>query len=1415
MEKKLLKPDYLFEVSWEVCNKVGGIHTVISTKAQSIEDELKDNYILIGPDVIRDTDHNPEFIEDTNLFKAWKKKTEEEGISIRIGRWNIPCQPIAIIVNFSGLINKKDEIFKQFWELYKLDSISGQWDYIEPALFGYAAGRVIESFTKFYLSIRHRIVAQFHEWMTGSGLLYLKKQAPQVGTVFTTHATVLGRCIAGNNLPLYTNMQKYNPQNKSHEFNVTSKQSIESIAAQEADCFTTVSEITANECINFLGKNVDLITPNGFEKNFVPQPDEYKLRRVEARVKFFEVTEAMLATNIKKDSMIVGIGGRYEFKNKGIDVFIEALGQLNKVKNLQKDVLAFILIPAGHHGPRKDVFQNLIDKNKDFESYIKLDNKYITHYLNDPEQDPILNKIGEVGLSNSETDKVKVFYVPCYLNGADGIFNKSYYDMLLGMDISVFPSYYEPWGYTPLESLAFKVPTVTTTLAGFGQWVNTHCQNNKGAITVIPRDDHNDEQVVTEIVKKLVQVNGLNLAEHDSLMCNAEEISNIALWSNFVIYYHQAFNNALMVAGKRTNQVMDTERNEVLPSIEKKEKNDIANWTRIIVHKNLPENLKALDELSRNLWWCWNTEAKELFKSIDKELWEKCEKNPILLLEQLSFQHIQKLEKDENFVEHVHSVYLKFTSYMMKKFERKSPKIAYFSMEYGLHSSLKIYSGGLGILAGDYLKETSDQNVDIVGIGLLYKYGYFHQNLSASGQQVAVYDQQNFAQTPASPVRNENGKWLTISIALPGRQVNARIWKVEIGRTDLYLLDTDYEDNQPQDRSITHHLYGGDLENRFKQEMLLGVGGVRLLAELNITPEIFHLNEGHAAFAGLERLRMYIYRNNLSYNESLEAVRATSLYTTHTPVPAGHDAFPESLVRTYMSHYPGRLKISWSQFMDLGRMHHGDSLEKFSMSHLAINLSQEVNGVSWLHGEVSRKMFVGMWPGYFPNETHVSFVTNGVHFPTWAAKSWKELLEKGSNSDSLGFSQPNWQILKDTPDEVVWEIRNLLRSKLIRLINKRFNNPNLTNFETPRQVIEIKETLNDKKLTIGFARRFATYKRAYLLFKDLNRLNEIVNNPERPVQFLFAGKAHPNDKAGQDLIKQIVEISEQPQFLGKIIFLQNYDMELARHMVQGVDVWLNTPTRPLEASGTSGQKAVMNGVLHFSVLDGWWVEGYRENAGWMLAQENTYENNNFQDELDSELIYTTIENEIVPAFYERNEYGTPEKWVSFVKKSMIQVASNFTTTRMISDYQKRFYDKLYLRSSKILDNDFQIIKELAAWKRRVERNWDNMEIIQVKQFNVAREKIVIGKEYDAEITIDLGSLSPNEIGVEMVATDINKKDNEIKLYEFSLVSVDGPRAHYAMKMTPIEPGVFDCGIRIYPKNQWLPHRMDFCLVRWA
>lgn len=1407
-------PDYLFETSWEVCNKVGGIHTVISTKALTLVEMLKSNYILIGPDVWRDTNQNPEFQEDSQLFKSWRSRAAEEGLGLKIGRWNISGNPIVIIVDFMTFVPQKDNIFKKFWELYKLDSLSGQWDYIEPALFGYAAGKVIESFTRYHVGIREKVVAQFHEWMTGTGILYLRHYMPQVATAFTTHATAVGRSIAGNLLPLYSKLSQYNGDVVASEFNVSSKQSLEKLSAKVADVFTTVSEITSKECAQFLEKPVDLVTPNGFEDSFVPKGEEFNRWRESARQKLIEAAGALTNQKYTDQSLLIGISGRYEFKNKGIDLFIESLGQINRNENLERNILAFIFIPANHYGPRKDLL-NILNHTETS----NIGGRVLTHNLHDVDYDPIIKRIKEVGLTNEPDQKVKVFFVPCYLNGNDGIFNIPYYQVLTGLDLGIFPSYYEPWGYTPLESVAFGVPTITTSLAGFGLWVRHEVGFSKEAITVIDRNDDNDASVVNQIAMRVLEFSKIS-PEHALYLKNkATELSQLALWKNFVSYYLSAYEKAILKVKERSVQVTEKEIVEQIPHVEKYQMVSQPKWKRLLVQKNIPERLAPLEELSTNLWWCWNYEAEELFESIDPTVWLESEKNPIVFLEMISYNRLLKLESDKQFLDRLNTVYTAFKKYMAQKEKRGDPKIAYFSMEFGLHSSLKIYSGGLGILAGDYIKEASDNNVNLVGISLLYRYGYFKQVISINGDQMALSEPQHFSKTPTIPLRDENGNWKTISIVLPGRTLNARIWKVDVGRVELYLLDTDFEDNSPQDRSITHHLYGGDWENRFKQELLLGIGGIRALDALGIDADVFHCNEGHAAFIGLERLHHYISQKNLTFPEALEIVRSSTLFTTHTPVPAGHDAFEENMVRMYMSHYPDRLNIDWAQFMGLGKVNAHDPNERFSMSILAASLSQDLNGVSRLHGKVSKEIFGHMWPGYITEELYIDYVTNGVHYPTWTAKEWRQLYESKFGDDFVNnqLKKDRWEKIYDVPDKEIWKIRNNQRRKLIDYIKERMQETSTKRYENPKHIVEVADKLNKYTLTIGFARRFATYKRAHLLFKDLDRLSRILNNPGMPVQFLFAGKAHPADKAGQDLIKMIVEISRRPEFIGKILFLQNYDMELARHLVQGVDVWLNTPTRPLEASGTSGEKAVMNGVLHFSVLDGWWAEGYYPDAGWALPEENTYDNKDFQDELDAEMIYSLLENEIAPLFYFRDDDDIPTGWIKYIKNSIAKVASNYTTTRMLRDYQVNHYDKLYSRAKRMKENDFELAKELSAWKKKVFRSWESIEVISVKSPDISKESIVIGKEYLGEVILDLNELSPDDIGVEIVIAEMINDEKQIKLtykQEFKLVDLKGRIATYQVDIVPTKTGAYDFGIRLFPKNKELPHRQDFNFLKW-
>ena len=736
-------------------------------------------------------------------------------------------------------------------------------------------------------------------------------------------------------------------------------------------------------------------------------------------------------------------------------------------------------------------------------------------------------------------------------------------------------------------------------------------------------------------------------------------------------------------------------------------------------------------------------------------------------------------------------------------------------MEFGLNQVLKIYSGGLGMLAGDYLKEASDSNVDLCAVGFLYRYGYFRQSLSMDGQQIAKYDAQIFNSLPIERVLDADGNQMVIDVPYTNYMVHALVWQVNVGRIKLYLLDTDNDMNSEFDRPITHALYGGDWENRIKQEILLGIGGILTLKKLGIKKDIYHCNEGHAALCNLQRLCDYV-EQGLTFNQAMELVRASSLYTVHTPVPAGHDYFDEALFNKYMSGYPEKLGISWDEFIGMGRTNPDDHSERFCMSTFACNTSQEINGVSRLHGWVSQKMFAPLWKGYFPEENHVGYVTNGVHLPTWTATEWRKVYAANFD-DNFMSDQSNeniWHAIYNVPDEEIWNTRMALKNKLIKYIRDKFTQQWLRNQGDPAKVVSILEKINPNALMIGFCRRFATYKRAHLLFTDLERLEKIVNNPDRPVLFFFSGKAHPADGAGQGLIKRIFEISQMPQFLGKIIFLEDYDMELARRLVSGVDIWMNTPTRPLEASGTSGEKAEMNGVVNLSVLDGWWVEGYRKGAGWALPEKRTYQNQEYQDKLDAATIYSLLENEITPLFFNKTKGKTySADWVKVVKNSIATIAPHYTMKRQLDDYYSKFYDKQAERSAKLHANDNRLAKEIALWKETVAERWDSINVID-SNFD-ALNNAVTGKVTTLTFTIDEQGLQ-DAVGLELVVLNNTPVDdvNIHKVLPFKLVKTEGNLYTFQLDFDASDAGAFKCAVRMYPKNSLLPHRQDFAYVKW-
>ncbi len=840
-------------------------------------------------------------------------------------------------------------------------------------------------------------------------------------------------------------------------------------------------------------------------------------------------------------------------------------------------------------------------------------------------------------------------------------------------------------------------------------------------------------------------------------------------------------------------------------------------WRDVTVNANLPEALKPLEPISKNLWWVWNSIAKNLFRDLDPDLWRSTGENPVMLLQRLSSARLQEIIKDEDIMARIKQADKEFKEYMAVPMRDDIPSVAYFSMEYGLCNALKIYSGGLGVLAGDYIKEASDSRVPMTAVGFLYRYGYFTQSLSVDGQQIANYEPQNFNLLPIEQVTNEDGSPMILEVPYPGRIIYSHIWRVNVGRMSLYLMDTDFDMNSEYDRPITHQLYGGDWENRIKQEYLLGIGGILMLRKLGINTELYHANEGHAALLNLQRLVEYVQDKHVDFNTALELVRASSLYTVHTPVPAGHDYFDEGLFGKYMGEYPAKLGISWQDLMNMGR-ETPDSGEKFSMSVFALNTCQEANGVSWLHGEVSKKMFAGVWKGYDWKESHVGYVTNGVHMPTWAASEWKAFYAEKLGSEVFMHQDDvnAWKGIFSVPDEEIWKMRITMKNKFINFVKRDFKAKWLANQRDPSAVLGILDRINPNALIIGFARRFATYKRAHLLFTDLDRLAKIVNNEQFPVQFVFSGKAHPADGAGQGLIKRIMEISRMPQFLGKIIFLEDYNMTVAKRLVTGVDIWLNTPTRPLEASGTSGEKAEMNGVLNFSVLDGWWYEGYKfdEKAGWALTDKRTYTDQGQQDKLDAATIYSMLENEIIPLYFAKNSKGYSPEWIQYIKNSIGHIAPNFTMTRMINDYIDRFYSKEGRRSAALQANGYALAREIAAWKETVASKWDGIQVVSVEDSANSTAVTATGSEHDATVVLNTNGLA-NDLGVECVAyRTIDGQEEFEEAIELNVVKTEGDVVTYKLKHTMQNPGMYRYAFRIYPKNAALAHRQDFAWVRW-
>ncbi len=848
-------------------------------------------------------------------------------------------------------------------------------------------------------------------------------------------------------------------------------------------------------------------------------------------------------------------------------------------------------------------------------------------------------------------------------------------------------------------------------------------------------------------------------------------------------------------------------------------------FNRITVNPQLPKRIEKLSEISNNLWWSWNTEFLRLFQKIDKDLWEESEKNPVKFLKRVSQEKLDNASKNAMFLKEYDKLVDNFENYMKSKntwFSNKYPEnkndlIAYFSAEYGLDQTIPIYSGGLGILSGDHLKSASDLGIPLVAVGLLYKNGYFHQKINGYGGQETEYNNIDLYDLPINAVKDQNGEDLIIYVKFPKRRLYLKVWQINVGRVKLYLLDSDIEKNNEEDRDVTLRLYGGDQEMRIRQEIVLGMAGVNLLRTLGLKPTVYHMNEGHSAFLTLEIIKNTIKEKQVSFDVAKDIASSKTVFTTHTPVPAGNDIFPLDLVEKYFKDFWPRLGISKEEFLKLGMKPTQDLETGFNMGILALKIAGKKNGVSKLHGAVSRELFGEVWPEIAANESPITYVTNGIHTCSWLSPRLKELY----NKYLIPYWQDNihldktWEKVKDIPDQELWEAHMQRKEKLLNLVKDSTVNRLRRSGYSYEEINDIVSKINPNALTIGFARRFATYKRATLIFRDLERITQILNNQERPVQIIFAGKAHPADKEGQDLIKYIHEVSMMPQFKGKIFLLENYNIAMSRYLVSGVDVWLNNPRRPMEASGTSGQKASVNGVINFSVLDGWWAEGYNQYNGWTIGTNAEFDSYEAQDNADSESLYRTLESKIVPMYYNKDKDGMSSKWIETMKNSIISTGGKYSTARMLVDYTNNLYIPL-CNLTKTYYEDIDNVAAFNMWKKDIASNWKDIKITQVN--NLDNITIDAGNNIEVRCEVELPNINQENIDVEVYYGKIldNGIVENVSIIPMKLEKQDEEtrKYYYVAKIELTTGGNYGYTFRVMPKHEMILEPTNLNLVKW-
>ncbi len=1430
MQAKNVLPtaDFLFEVSWEISNMVGGIHTVLASKAESMRRFFGDNYVVIGPRLQKNGLGDDSFVP-ADTFPGLATLLAHHGITVETGRWNVPGEPRCLLIDFSEAYKQKNEVLTWLWSNFGVDSLSGGWDYLEPVLFAHTAARVIEILAREQVLPFHRnVVAQWHEWLAVAGMLYLRRAMPQIASVFTTHATILGRAVFGSGSSLDASLKGQTALDCARSLNVLAKHTMEEAAVRECDCFTTVSELTASEAELIYTRRPDVLLPNGLGDEFPPplyrDPDSVAT----ARYSLLRLAEMVTgrALNHQKTVLLMS-AGRYEYLNKGVNVVIDALAGLReKLETTDLQVVCFLFFPAAVVGPDAEIMRAR------HEEVAPLHPRLCTHELHDTQHDPILAHLERVGLKNAPADHVKVVFAPIYLNGKDAIIKNSFYELLPAFDLTLFPTLYEPWGYTPLESIAYGVPTVTSDLAGFGRWARGATRSQ--AVFVLPRENTEDSHSAHALMRYLGEFVTLSREQRNELRVEARRCAGLANWRQFAQAYRSSHSLALAARDKRMPVLpvvalsrLRSPATHFFASVETSPR-----LHPFTVKNSLPPNLLRLRELASNLWWTWHEEVEQLFEDLSPEHWEISRHNPVGMLEMLPQTILQRASRDEAFCTRADRIMERFNAYMKeRKAAMAAPQIGYFCMEYGLHECLPLYSGGLGVLAGDHLKAASDLKVPLVAVGLAWRNGYFVQRLDHQGNQVEESREIDLGSTSLQSVLAEDGSRVIIYVRFPGRSVAIQAWKAQVGGVALYLLDTDIPINRAADREITSSLYRGDPERRLQQEIVLGIGGHKLLVALGIHPKIYHMNEGHAALVIFNRLVELVRDHDLDYRVALEYVRQTSVFTTHTPVPAGHDTFSEDLLRPYLSMYEDLLHKSCERLMALGRHRPDNTSEPFSMTLLALHGAHEVNAVSQTHKVVTQQMFQRAMPGFHVSEIPVSCVTNGAHCRTWMAPSIRLLVDRelGEDWENRPEREVDWQALRRIGRDELADARRGLKRSLLDFVRKRLEADYQKRHDSPALLARTIDRLDENALVVGFARRFVSYKRPTLLLRELDALKRLAGNAERPVLFLFAGKAHPADEWGKRLLQDVFKASRTETLAGRVVLLEDYDLRMASNLVRGCDVWLNTPVHLMEASGTSGMKAAMNGALNLSVLDGWWAEGHNGKNGWAIgAPPAQYFSQlaegqsrlDLDDEADSRHLNVLLERVILPMFHAQGPARPSPEWGERSLEALVSALSRFSATRMLGDYTRDHYRPALEREAMAQADSFAAMRAVCASKRNLAAAFAALEIVDAQVDPLSDAQVDLGQSVDVSVLVKHPGIQPDELRVEFVISPHDRRDQHDRLMASALQYEgrdDRGNGRWHGSFCPSHSGPHSWGIRVLPSVGLDPRQstaFDFAFVKW-